>query len=77
MWPKKIREILREEEEGCTIAELSDRLHANKNSIASALERMPDAYIDRWTEAGQGRPYEGIWCAVIPPENCPYPTKKM
>jgi hypothetical protein len=75
-WPPKIRELLREEEDGCTIAELADRLHAEKKSIADALRRMPDTYIDRWTEAGQSRPYEAIWCIVTPPENCPQPTRK-
>ena len=73
---KKIREILKEEEEGCTVADLADRLHAIKSSVLSAVERMPDTYIDRWTEAGQGRPYEGIWCIVTPPENCPRPTRQ-
>jgi hypothetical protein len=76
-WPKLIRELLRKEEDGSTVAGLSFDLDAPKKSIASALEHMPDAYIDRWTEAGQGRPYEAIWCVVIPPENCPYPTKKV
>jgi hypothetical protein len=76
-WPAKIREILREEEWGCTVAELADRLHAIKSSILSALEDMPDTYIDRWHEAGQSRPYEAIWCIVTPPENCPRPSKKF
>ena len=75
-WPPVIRKILREEEDGTTVAELADRLGAKKDSIASALTRMTDTYIDRWTEAGQGRPYEAIWCIVTPPENCPKPTRK-
>ena len=76
-WPQVIRKILREEEDGTTVAELADRLGARKMSIASALERMPDTYIDRWTEAGQQRPYEAIWCIVTPPENCPRPERKI
>lgn len=74
--PPLIRKILREEEDGTTVAELADRLGAKKVSIASALARMPDTYIDRWTEAGQSRPYEAIWCIVTPPEDCPKPTRK-
>jgi len=73
---QKIREILREEGEGCTVAELADRLHAIKSSILSALERMPDTYIDRWTEAGQSRPYQAVWCIVTPPKNCPRPNRR-
>jgi len=76
-WISLIRAILRDEEDGCTTAELADRLDAPKKSIASALERMPDTYIDRWTEAGQQQPYEAIWCVVVTPENCPQPTRKI
>jgi len=76
-WPERIRAILRDEEDGCIVAELADRLDAPKKSIASALERMPDTYIDSWTEAGQGRPYEAIWCVVVTQENCPQPTRRI
>jgi hypothetical protein len=76
-WPERLREMLRNEEDGATVAELALRLEARKVSIASALERMPDTYIDRWTEAGQSRPYEAIWCIVTPPENCPRPERKI
>jgi len=75
-WPVTIRQILRSEEDGCTIAELADRLDAKKMSIAAALAAMPDTYIDRWTDAGQQRPYEAIWCVVTPPENCPKPERR-
>ena len=76
-WPQRIREMLRNEEDGSTVAELALRLDARKVSIAAALARMPDTYIDRWTEAGQSRPYEAIWCVVTPPENCPKPERKI
>tara|TARA_R110000868_G_scaffold208537_1_gene458011 strand:- start:302 stop:514 length:213 start_codon:yes stop_codon:yes gene_type:complete len=69
--------MLRNEEDGSTVAELALRLDARKVSIAAALARMPDTYIDRWTEAGQSRPYEAIWCVVTPPENCPKPERKI
>ena len=76
-WPELIREVLRKSEDGSTIAELALDLRAEKKSIYCALTKsMPDAYIDRWTEAGQGRPHESIWCVVVPPENCPKPTRK-
>ena len=75
-WPEKLRAILRNEEDGSTVAELALRLDARKVSIASALTRMPDTYVDRWTEASQSRPYEAVWCIVTPPENCPKPTRK-
>jgi hypothetical protein len=76
-WINPIRAILRKEEDGCTVAELADRLAAQKSSIAAALAVMPDTYIDRWTEAGQQRPSDAIWCVVVPPENCPRPERKI
>ena len=76
VWPKRIRAILRDEGDGCTVADLAERLGAQKMSIAAALAAMPDTYIDRWTEAGQQRPYEAIWCVVVPPENCPKPERR-
>lgn len=76
-WPDKLRAMLRNEEDGSTVAELALRLDARKVSIASALTRMPDTYVDRWTEAGQSRPYEAVWCIITPPENCPKPTRKI
>jgi len=76
-WPEKLRAMLRNEEDGSTVAELALRLDARKVSIASALTRMPDTYVDRWTEAGQSRPYEAVWCIVTPPENCPKPTRRI
>ena len=76
-WPILIRAILRKEEDGCTVAELADRLAAQKSSIAAALTSMPDTYVDRWTEAGQSRPYQAIWCVVVPPEDCPKPERKL
>ena len=75
-WPARIREIMRNEEDGITVNELAHRLAAKRNSIASALEQMPDTYIDRYTEAGQSMPYEAIWDIVIPPLNCPRPTRQ-
>jgi hypothetical protein len=76
-WPEKLRAMLRNAEDGSTVAELALRLDARKMSITSALTRMPDTYVDRWTEAGQSRPYEAVWCIVTPPENCPKPTRKI
>lgn len=75
-WPDGIRTILRAEEDGCTVNELAYRLGASSKCIGSALNLMPDTYIDRWTEAGQQLPYEAIWSIVTPPENCPKPTRK-
>jgi hypothetical protein len=74
----KIRQQLRQSKDGLSVGELSDAVGVNPHSIRKALIRMPDAYIDRWYEAGgvgQGM-YGAIWCVVVPPENCPKPASK-
>ena len=76
LWPERIRSLLRREDDGLTVNYIAEELGAPPKSIAKALERMPDAYIDRWTEAGNWSPHQAVWCVVVPPENCPMPTKK-
>ena len=72
----KIREMLREHEDGMTINWLAEFLELKPDYVRGALEGMPDAYIDRWTKAPKGKTYEAIWCVIVPPENCPRPTRK-
>jgi len=53
------------------------RFNIHQSTIKRALEQMPDAYIDRW-EAYKGRgqlPWRAVWCVVVPPKNCPMPSK--
>lgn len=76
LWPEKIRVLLTKEEDGLTANYIAEELNANSKSIARALERMPDAYIDRWTEAGYRSPHQAVWCVVAVPPNCPKPTRK-
>jgi len=76
LWPERIRSLLRREDDGLTVNYIAEELGAPPKSIAKALERMPDAYIDRWTEAGHWSPHQAVWCVVAVPENCPMPTRK-
>jgi hypothetical protein len=71
-----IREMLRENEDGMTAGWLAEFLSLHVDSVRGALAKMPDAYIDRWTKSPKGKTYEAIWCVVVPPENCPKPTRK-
>lgn len=72
----KIRKTLREHADGATINRLAELLSLKYESVRKALANMPDVYIDRWTRKPKGKRYEAVWFAVIPPENCPPPTKK-
>lgn len=77
IWPERIRKLLREEADGLTVNYIAEELHAKPKSIDAALRRsMPDAYIDRWTDAGQQQPHQAVWCVVPVPEHCPRPTRK-
>ena len=73
----KVRAVLRANPDGLTIKEINERLGASDRwSLRDTLQRMPDAYIDRWTKepATRGR-YAAVWCVVVPPPNCPPPEK--
>lgn len=71
----EIRAALRARPDGMTLNELvalfPDRARYN---IRKSLQNLPDAYIDRW-ESAPSKAYKAVWCVVIPPEDCPHPTK--
>jgi len=74
-----IREIMRATPDGMTTNQLHKALpHIKRvNTIRKCLERMPDAYIDRWViNPGNRGQYEAVWCVVIPPKHCPHPTDR-
>lgn len=73
--PKTIRKLLREVDDGLTIASISERTGHSHNVVWKALRRMPDSYVDRWIKStkGAGR-HAAVWCVVVPPEDCPRPT---
>jgi hypothetical protein len=68
-----LRELLRLHTDGLTVLELSNMAGTRTDATLASLKCMPDAYIDRWKPArGQDA---GVWCVVIPPENCPKPER--
>lgn len=74
---QQIRALLRENPDGLTTTELAARMGRSGNNIRNALQRMPDVYIDRWVfPTGRGR-CAAVWCAVVPPPNCPKPTRRV
>ena len=72
----KIRQLLHQYQDGLTAKEISERLEKRHDTIYAALQNMPDTYIDRWLEAQQQLPPQAVWCAVVPPEDCPKPSPK-
>lgn len=72
----RIREALRRNTDGMTAHELADETGARLYSVKSALQTMPDTYIDRWTVAGYRSPSQAVYCVVVPPPDCPRPQGK-
>jgi len=70
----QVRSILRLAQDGMTIREITFAIGTDRPHTSRILKGMPDAYIDRWAKSV--RRYEAVWCVVIPPENCPKPTRK-
>lgn len=73
-----IRDLLRQHPDGLTVSAITHTLCISKEStVRNCLEAMPDVYIDRWTTLRNSRgQYSAIYCVVIPPPNCPYPTNR-
>jgi hypothetical protein len=70
-----VRKVLRESADGLTVKQIMDLSQVHTDSLSRILQTMPDAYIDRWTGPAKGQ-YSAVWCVVIPPENCPRPTRE-
>jgi hypothetical protein len=71
-----IRRLLHQYHDGLTSTEVSERLELKPDTVRNALKDMPDTYIDRWTPVSNEPPH-AVWCAVVPPEDCPRPKKKV
>ena len=69
-----VRKVLRASEDGLTVKQIVDLTQIDKDPLSRILQTMPDAYIDRWSGPTRGQ-YSAVWCVVVPPENCPHPTK--
>jgi hypothetical protein len=70
----QIRALLRQHDDGLTAVQIGAVLDIKQDSVRQALENMPDVYIDRYLKPVRGQ-HPAVWCAVVPPPNCPHPTK--
>jgi hypothetical protein len=70
-----IRRLLHQYHDGLTSTEIAERLELKPDTVRNALKDMPDTYIDRWKRVYHEPPH-AVWCAVVPPEDCPKPTTK-
>jgi len=73
---KQVRQALRDNPDGLTVARLTALIDAPENTVNRLLRNMPDAYIDRWQKINAKNYFAAVWCVVVPPENCPKPNQK-
>lgn len=71
-----IRECLKIHGNGLTRQELSEILRIHPSNVKTAIEAMPDVYVDRWILGGGGQ-YKKIYCVVPVPEDCPHPKNRV
>jgi hypothetical protein len=69
-----VRKVLRDSADGLTVKQITEAVGVDKDPLSRILQTMPDAYIDRWSGPTRGQ-YSAVWCVVVPPENCPRPTR--
>lgn len=70
-----IRQYLRERPDGARVPDIARDLSRAPRDVENTLNRMPDVYIDRWTQSKGPGGYGAIWCAVEVPEHCPKPER--
>lgn len=71
----EVRALLRNNPDGLSYREILEQFSTmSQASLRRILTNMPDSYIDRW-ETAPRKTYKAVWCVVIPPEDCPHPTK--
>ena len=68
-----IRSLLRKAPDGLTVRELMAATGNRQSYTITALRKMPDTYIDRWTPVRNT--HAAVWAVVEVPEDCRAPTK--
>jgi hypothetical protein len=71
----ELRNLLKANPDGLDVGTIANNLEREPSNIRRLLATMPDTYIDRWIRK-VGNPPIAIWCAVVPPENCPRPDNQ-
>ena len=66
-----LRSLLREHDDGLTVAQMATMTQIDPPNVLRALKCMADIYRDRWQKSS--RQYVAVWCAVKVPPNCPHP----
>jgi hypothetical protein len=71
-----IRALLKKNKYGLTRQEISDTLGIHIANVKTAIQGMPDIYVDRW-QMGRRGSYQKVYCAAYVPEDCPHPKDRV
>lgn len=72
---QKLRDLMRKNSHGMTVAGLAETLQAAPDSVRRSLKLMPDTYITEWVlNVGNGR-FTSVWKVVTPPADAPEPDE--
>ena len=71
----RIRATLRQHPDGLTLSEIAQHSGVPYRAVHRTVTKMPDVYIDRWTDTGKVTRHQAVWCVVVPPPNCPHPKE--
>jgi hypothetical protein len=72
---QKLRDFMRQDSHGMTIAGLAESVKASPDSVRRSLKLMPDTYISEWVlNVGNGR-FTSVWKIITPPADAPEPDE--
>jgi hypothetical protein len=72
---QKLRDFMRQDSHGMTIAGLAESVKASPDSVRRSLKLMPDTYIAEWVlNVGNGR-FTSVWKIITPPADAPEPDE--
>lgn len=72
---EKLRDFMRQDSHGMTVAGLAESVKAAPNSVRRSLKLMPDTYIAEWVLNGENGRFTSVWKIITPPADAPEPDE--
>lgn len=72
---QKLRDFMRQDSHGMTVAGLAESIKAAPDSVRRSLKLMPDTYIAEWVLNVDNGRFTSVWKIVTPPANAPEPDE--
>lgn len=72
---QKLREFMRQDSHGMTVAGLAESVKAAPDSVRRSLKLMPDTYIAEWVLTVENGRFTSVWKIITPPTDAPEPDE--